>query len=75
MLCSRKITATLTGETLEGCPQEGCSIAPAVDVLIRGLNKNSCYTLGYPNDITIPISGKFLNTISELLQEALGMVQ
>lgn len=38
-----------------------------VDRLLRGL-KNGCCTLGYTDDIAIRTSGKFLNTISELLQ-------
>ena len=84
MLGGRKITATLARETLEGSvargfPQGGvllpllCSLV--VDKLIRGLNGNGCYTLGYADDIAILISGKFSNTVSELLQEALNMAQ
>jgi hypothetical protein len=42
---------------------------------IGGLNGNGCYTMGYALDIAILIRGKFLNTVSELLQEALSMVQ
>ena len=38
------------------------------------LNENGCYTLGYVDDITILISRKFPNMVSELLQEALGTV-
>jgi hypothetical protein len=33
------------------------------------------FTLGYADDIAILIHGKFRNTVSELLQEALSMVQ
>ena len=46
-----------------------------MDELIGGLNENECYILGYADDIAIFICGKFLNTVSELLQEALTMVQ
>jgi retron-type reverse transcriptase len=82
MLRSKKITATLARETLEesvtrGCPQGGI-LSPllwslVVDEPIRGLN--GYYTLGYADDIAVLIHGKFFNTISELLQEALNMVQ
>jgi hypothetical protein len=83
MLGSRKITATLVGETLEGsvargCPQAGILLpllwSLVVDKLI-GLNGNGYHTLGYADDIAILIHGKFPNTVSELLREALNMVQ
>jgi hypothetical protein len=84
MLGSRKITATLAGETLEGsvargCPQGGI-LSPllwslVVDELIGGLRGNGHYTLEYADDIAILMCGKFPNTVSELLQEALSMVQ
>ena len=50
-----------------------CSLV--VDELIEGLNENGCYTLGYADGIATVISRKFSNTVSELLQEALGTVQ
>jgi hypothetical protein len=40
----------------------------------EGLNENGCYTLGYADYITIVISRKFPNTVSELLQGASGML-
>jgi hypothetical protein len=46
-----------------------------VDELIGGPNGNGYYTLGYADDMAILIRGKFPNTLSELLQEALSMVQ
>jgi hypothetical protein len=46
-----------------------------VDELIGGLNGNGYYTLGYAGDTAILIRRKFPNTVSELLQEALSMVQ
>jgi hypothetical protein len=80
----QEIKATLAGEALEGSvargsPQEDillpllCSLV--VDELIRELNKNGCYTLGYADDTVTIIHRKFLNTTSELLQDALSMVQ
>jgi hypothetical protein len=36
--------------------------------------QNGCYTLGYADDIDTIIHGKFLNTTSELLQDALSKV-
>jgi len=47
---------------------------PWLDELTEGLKENDCYTLGYADYITIIISRKFPNTISELLQGASGMV-
>jgi hypothetical protein len=84
MLGSRKITATLAGETLEGSVARGCpqgGVLPpllwslVVDKLIGGLSGSGYYTLRYADDVTILIHGKFPNTVSELLQEALSMVQ
>jgi hypothetical protein len=81
---SRKIIAMLAGDTLEGsvargCPQGG-ALSPllwslVVDEHIGGLNANGYNTLGYADDIVILICGKFPNTVSELLQEALSTVQ
>jgi hypothetical protein len=84
MLGSRKITATLAGEILERSVVRGCSqggvLSPllwsmVVNELIGRLNGNGYYTLGHANDIAIHIHGKLPNTVSELLQEALSMVQ
>jgi hypothetical protein len=44
-----------------------------MDELTEGLNENGCYTLGYADYITIIMSRKFPNTVSEL-QGASGMV-
>jgi hypothetical protein len=74
MLGGRKITATLTGETLEGsvancCLQRGILVPMlcclVVDEITEGL-KGVC---------TILTSRKFPNTVSQLLQEALSMEQ
>jgi hypothetical protein len=62
MLGHRKITAILTGDTLEGsvardCPHWGVLStlmwSLVVNKLIGGLNKNECYTLGYADDTAI----------------------
>jgi len=81
-LGGRKIKATLAGEAgsvARGCPQEGILLALLwslfVDELIKGLKENGCYTLGYAEDIVTIIRGEFLNTTSELPQDALSMVQ
>jgi len=70
---------TLEGSVARACPQ-GDILSPlpcslVVIELIRGLSVNGCYTLGYADDIAILICGTFLHTISELLQEALSVVQ
>jgi hypothetical protein len=46
-----------------------------VDDLLWGLNKNSYYTIGYADDMAILINGKFLQTVSEVLQRALCTVR
>jgi hypothetical protein len=78
-LGSRKITATLAGETLEVSVARGCLqwsllqhllYSLVVDELTGGLSGNGYYTLGYAHDIAILIHGKFPNSISSLLQEA-----
>jgi hypothetical protein len=40
---------------------------------MRRLKDNSCCTVGYEGDIANLVSRKFLNTVSELLKEALSM--
>ena len=79
MLGGTKITALFAGETLEGSVCRGafyCSCCGAwMDELIGGLNGSGYYSLVYADDIATLISGKFPNTISELLQDALSMVQ
>jgi hypothetical protein len=78
----QEITATLVGEILKRSVARGCLqgyvLSPltwtlVVDELIRGLNVNGCYTLGYADDIAI--SRKSPSTISELLQEGLNTAQ
>jgi hypothetical protein len=77
-------SVTLVGETVDGSVAKGCLqvciLSPllwgqVVDELIKELGENCCYTLSYADDIAILISGKFLDTMSEHLQEALNIVQ
>jgi hypothetical protein len=77
MLESRNISATLSGETLRATTARRCSqggVLPpllwslVVDDLLRGLNKNGYYTVGYADDIAILINGKSHQTVSEILQ-------
>jgi retron-type reverse transcriptase len=76
MLESRNIIVTLSGETrtvsaTRGCPQGGV-LSPllwnlVVYNLIRELNNDGYYTVGYADDIAILINGKFPHTVSEVL--------
>ena len=68
MLCGRKITAMLAGETLERSVVrghlQGDVLSPllwslVVDELIGGLGKNGYCTLGFVDGIAILICGKF----------------
>lgn len=45
-----------------------------MDEPTRQINVSGCYTMGCTDNIAILVSGKFPDTISELLQEAMGMV-
>jgi hypothetical protein len=84
ILESRNIRATLSGENLgattaRGCPQGGV-LSPllwslVVDDLLCGLYNYGYYTVGYADDIAILINGKFLQTVSEVLQTTLCTVQ
>jgi hypothetical protein len=84
MLESRNIVFRLAGDTMRasvarGCPQ-GSVLSPllwslVIDDLIWELNKKGYYTVGYADDIAILINGRFPNTVSEVLQTALGTVQ
>jgi hypothetical protein len=74
----------LSGETLEasaarGCPQGGVLLpllwSLVVDDDLWELNINGYYTVGYTDDIAVLFNGKFLLTVSEILQTALCRVQ
>jgi hypothetical protein len=80
MLESRNIIATLSGETLGASAARGCLqggvFSPllwslVVDNLLWEVNGNGYYSVGYADDILILINGKFLWTVSEVLQTAL----
>jgi hypothetical protein len=84
MLESRNISATLSGETLAATTARGCLqggvVSPLLWSLIMhnllwGLNNNGYYTAEYADDIAILINGKFPQTVSEVLQTALCIVQ
>jgi hypothetical protein len=74
----------LSGETTRafaarGFPQGG-ALSPllwslVVDELLLELNGNDQYTVGYAHDTAILINGKFPQTVSEVLQTALCIVQ
>jgi hypothetical protein len=45
-----------------------------VDGLLERLNRGGLYTQGYVDDLALLITGKFLSTVSELMQRALNVV-
>jgi hypothetical protein len=84
MLECRNIIATLSGDNLgasavKGCPRGGVLLpllwSLIVDDFLWELNLNGYYTVGYTDAIAILINGKFLQTVSEVLQTALCTVQ
>jgi hypothetical protein len=65
MLGGRKITAMLTGDTLErsvagDCPHGGVLSTMMWSLVVDKLNENEYCTVGYADDIAIPIRRKFL---------------
>ncbi|KAL1446432.1 hypothetical protein WDU94_012296 [Cyamophila willieti] len=84
MLKTRSIKITMFGQTTNalikrGCPQGGV-ISPllwdlVVNELLERLNNLGYYTQGYADDVVIVIRGKYLNTVSELMQSALKLVE
>jgi hypothetical protein len=84
MLDSRKVTATMSGETLKASAARGCPMGwvlypllwnLVVDDLLWELNTIGYHTVGYADDIAILINGKLSQTVSEVLQTALCTVQ
>lgn len=80
----QKITVTFAGDNLEGSVASGYQqrglLSPllwslVVDEPIEGRSESGCYTPVYAGDIAVLIGGKFLNTVQELFQEALIVVQ
>lgn len=84
MLKTRSIQISMFGQTTNalinrGCPQGGV-LSPllwdlVVNELLERLNNLGYYTQGYADDIVILIQGKYLNTISEVMQSALKLVE
>jgi hypothetical protein len=79
MLGAKTITATLTGESLEGsvdkcCPKRGILLLIAVKPGCRRTHRTWEW-LFYDWVCAIIISRKFINTNSQLLKEALSMEQ
>ncbi|KAL1447090.1 hypothetical protein WDU94_000567 [Cyamophila willieti] len=84
MLNGRNIKINLFGESMnavitKGCPQGGV-LSPllwnlVVDELLDKLNNQGYYAQGYADDIVILIRGKYLSTISDVMQSALNIVE
>jgi hypothetical protein len=83
MLGCRNITATLLGETVQGSVTRsvhGKALSPllwslVVDKFFWEFNKDYYYAVGCVDDIAIQINGKFHQTVSEVIQTALGTGQ
>lgn len=84
MLTDRHLHATLNGvsvtaTTRRGCPQ-GSVLAPllwllVVDGLLVKLEANNIVALGFADDIVVLTKGKYVSTLSELMQSALVVVE
>ena len=61
--------------SVKGCPQGGVLLPLlwnlTVDELLWDLNEAGYYSIEFADDIAIIIRGKFLSTVSEVLQNAL----
>jgi hypothetical protein len=70
---------TLRASMAKGCLQGGVLLnllwSLVVDELLCELNDNDYYTVRYEDDIAILINRKFPQTVSEVLQTALGIVE
>jgi hypothetical protein len=84
MLESRNIIATLSGDILRASAARGCPLGGVLSLLLCSLdvddflwelNSHSYYTVGYADDIEILINGKFLQSVSEVLQTTLCTIQ
>jgi retron-type reverse transcriptase len=83
MLASRKIItkigdSSVTATAVKGCPQGGV-LSPLLwsivaDSLLNKLNQNGFETQGYADDIVIIIRGRHDEIISNLMQNALNVV-
>lgn len=82
MLKGREISADLGGaqltiRSMKGCPQGGV-LSPllwslVVDELLKRLAELGFEVIGYADDVTIIVRGKYENTISDRLQTALNI--
>jgi ribonuclease HI len=85
MLSMRKVTAALhdvaiTVHTTRGCPQGGCLscllwLLVIDDLLCKLSNAGGIYVQGFADDVVIYSSGKFLPTITNVLQNALKITE
>lgn len=71
--------ATIQGVVTKGCPQGGV-LSPllwnlVVDSLLQRLNNERYFTVGYADDITILLTGKFESVIFNQMQHALKLVE
>lgn len=67
------------GRVSRGCPQGGV-LSPTlwnvtVDSLLTRLDESGIHTIGYADDIALVVCGKFIDTISDIMKGALGMVE
>jgi len=84
MLSQRHIIASqndivVTAQVARGCPQGGV-LSPllwnmVVDSLLHQLNRAGFFTIGYADDITILLNGKFEGVLCNLMQAALQLVE
>ena len=70
---------TVRGTVSKGCPQGGV-LSPllwnlVVDSLLRRLNDKGFRTIGYADDITVLISGKFEGVLCNIMQTALRIIE
>jgi ribonuclease HI len=85
MLKTREVSATLFNESLtilttRGCPQGGCLSCLmwsfVINSLLVELNEmGGVWAQGYADDIVICVTGKFIGTIQDIMQEALKIVE
>lgn len=84
MLRNRTLTASLRGTSVsmrpvKGCPQGGV-LSPLIwimiaDELLIDLNKSKYHTVGYADDFTITVRGRFIGPVYDRMAEALRIVK
>jgi ribonuclease HI len=85
MLNSRKVNATandftVSVKTVKGCPQGGCISCLlwllVINELLCELNSvGGIYAQGFADDIIIYVSGKFIGTVTNIMQQALSITE